>query len=102
MMEINIIPFNVFTPNAFRPDSDIPENREFMPVGEGVNPDGFQFQVYNRWGELIFESNSPDIKWDGSMNKSNPAPMGNYVWKADFYDIQGFVHHMKGQVLLIR
>jgi PKD repeat protein len=41
MMEIEILPFNVYTPNAFRPDSDIPENREFMPVGVGVDPDVF-------------------------------------------------------------
>ncbi len=101
-LEVNIMPFNVYTPNAFRPDSDIPENREFMPVGEGIDPNGFIFQVYNRWGDLIFESNSPDNKWDGSLNNSNLAPMGNYVWKADFYDIQGFLHNMKGQVLLIR
>ena len=54
IMEINIMPFNVYTPNAFRPDSDIPENREFMPVGEGVDPEGFLLQIYNRWGESDF------------------------------------------------
>lgn len=102
MMEIEILPFNVFTPNAFRPDSEIPENREFMPVGIGVDPIGFVLQIFNRWGELIFESNSPDDKWDGTTKNSHPAPAGNYIWKAGFNDIQGFKHSMKGQVLLIR
>lgn len=102
MMEIEILPFNVYTPNAFRPDSEIPENREFMPVGVGVDPNAFQLQIFNRWGEVIFESNSPDRKWDGTTKNSNPAPMGNYIWKAEFDDIQGFKHSMKGQVMLIR
>ena len=102
MMNIEVLPFNVYTPNAFRPDSDIPENREFMPVGLGVDPVGFQMQIFNRWGELIFESNSPEQKWDGTTKNNNPAPMGNYIWKADFADIQGFKHSMNGQILLIR
>ena len=102
MMEIEILPFNVHTPNAFRPDSDIPENREFMPVGVGIDPNVFQLQIFNRWGELVFESNNPEHKWDGNTKNSNPAPMGNYLWKAEFADIQGFQHSMKGQVLLIR
>lgn len=102
MLEIEILPFNVYTPNAFRPDSEIPENREFMPVGVGVNPDVFQLQIFNRWGEMIFESNSPEHKWDGTTKNSKPAPMGNYIWKADFDDIQGFRHSMKGQIMLIR
>ena len=102
MLEIEILPFNVHTPNAFRPDSDIPENREFMPVGVGVDPADFQIQIFNRWGEIIFESKSLDYKWDGTTKNNNPAPMGNYIWKADFADIQGFKHSMKGQVLLIR
>ncbi|GAB1450611.1 hypothetical protein MASR2M47_06670 [Draconibacterium sp.] len=102
MMEIEILPFDVYTPNAFRPNSDIPENREFMPVSTGVDPDKFQLQIYNRWGEMIFESKNLDNKWDGTTTNNNPAPVGNYIWKADFSDIQGFKHSMKGQVLLIR
>jgi gliding motility-associated-like protein len=101
-MEIEILPFNVYTPNAFRPDSDIDENREFMPVGVGVDPNDFQLQIYNRWGEVIFESKSPDYKWNGTSKNNQPAPMGNYIWKADFADIQGFKHSMKGQIMLIR
>jgi gliding motility-associated-like protein len=102
MMEIEILPFNVYTPNAFRPDSDIAKNREFMPVGIGVDPAVFQLQIFNRWGEMIFESNSPNHKWDGKLKNDNPAPMGNYIWKAEFADIQGFQHSIKGQIMLIR
>ncbi len=99
---IKIIPFTVFTPNAFRPDSNIPENKTFMPVGTGANPDRFNIKIFNRWGELMFETNSPFVAWDGNTKKGNKAPMGNYIWIAHFYDIQGYEHNQKGQVLLIR
>ena len=101
-MDIEIVPFNMYTPNAFRPDSEIPENREFMPVGIGVDAEVFQLLIFNRWGEVIFESNSPEKKWNGTTKNNRPAPMGNYIWKAEFDDIQGFKHSMKGQIMLIR
>jgi gliding motility-associated-like protein len=101
-MDIEILPFDIYTPNAFRPGSDIPENREFMPVSTGVDPDTFKMQIFNRWGEVIFETSSLANKWDGTTKNNNPAPMGNYIWKAEFNDIQGFKHSMKGQILLIR
>jgi gliding motility-associated-like protein len=101
-MEIEILPFNVYTPNAFRPDSEISENREFMPVTIGVDPEKFSLVIFNRWGEQVFESKSPDQKWDGKLKNNANAPVGNYVWKAEFADIQGFWHSMKGQVMLIR
>ncbi len=102
MMEIEILPFDIYTPNAFRPDSEILENREFMPVSTGVDPQTFNMKIFNRWGEVIFETNSLDKKWDGTTKNNKPAPVGNYIWKADFADIQGFQHSMKGQILLIR
>lgn len=100
--EIKILPFSVFTPNAFRPDSDIPENRTFMPVGIGADASRFNFKVFDRWGQVMFESNTPEHHWKGTNKKGEPAPMGNYVWISHYYDIQGFEHNQKGQVLLIR
>ena len=99
---VEILPFTAYTPNAFRPDSEIPENRNFMPVTVGVDPTQFTFIIFNRWGEPVFESNSPENKWDGTVKNSGKAPAGNYIWKAEFADVQGFWHSTKGQVLLIR
>ncbi|MGQ8335776.1 PKD domain-containing protein [Sunxiuqinia sp. A32] len=100
--EIRILPFEVFTPNAFRPDSEIPENKIFMPVGLGADASSFNIKIYDRWGQIVFESNTPDYPWDGTTKNGDRAPMGNYVWLAQFIDIQGFKHNQKGQVLLIR
>ncbi|WP_163323092.1 PKD domain-containing protein [Draconibacterium mangrovi] len=99
---ITILPFSVHTPNAFRPDSEIPENRTFMPVGLGADVDRFNLQIFDRWGQLIFESDTPDNTWDGTTKKGEPAPKGNYVWISHYFDIQGYEHDQKGQVLLIR
>lgn len=99
---IRILPFSVFTPNAFRPDSEIPENRTFMPVGLGADENNFNLKIFDRGGQLVFESHSPNAPWDGNSRKGGKAPMGNYIWISKYKDIQGFEHEQKGQVLLIR
>lgn len=101
-LAIQILPFDVFTPNAFRPESEIAENRTFMPVGLGANESSFNIRIYDRWGQLVFESATPSHPWDGTDLNGKPAQMGNYVWVSSYKDIQGFQHHQKGQVLLIR
>ncbi|NQU84477.1 MAG: gliding motility-associated C-terminal domain-containing protein, partial [Mariniphaga sp.] len=99
---VHIVPFSVFTPNAFRPDSDIPENRVFMPVGIGADPERFNIKIYTRWGTLVFESFDPENKWEGKTLKGDIAPMGNYIWESKYYDIQGIEHNQNGYVILIR
>ena len=99
---IKILPYNVFTPNAFRPDSEIHENRIFMPVGLGADISKFRLQIYDRWGQIVFETKTPEHPWDGKTKNGTPAPMGNYIWISHYYDIQGYEHNQKGQVLLIR
>jgi hypothetical protein len=73
-----------------------------MPVGDGVDDSRFNLKIFNRWGEQVFESNSIFNPWDGTVKNGELGPAGNYVWIAKYYDIQGFVHNEKGQVLLIR
>jgi len=99
---IKIIPSTVYSPNAFRPDSDIPENRTFMPVGAGVDESRFNLKIFNRWGDLVFETSSLYTHWDGTLKNGKDAPQGNYVWISKYFDIQGVEHTEKGQVLLIR
>ncbi|HSH20077.1 MAG TPA: PKD domain-containing protein, partial [Draconibacterium sp.] len=99
---IDIIPSVVYSSNAFRPDSDITENRTFMPVGAGVDETRFNLKIFNRWGEMIYETKSIYNPWNGTLQNGGDAPVGNYVWISKYYDIQGFEHNEKGQVLLIR
>lgn len=99
---INILPSEIFTPNAFRPESDIQENTTFMPAGSGVDFSRFHLKIYDRWGQIIFETETPEHPWDGTTKNGKPAPMGNYIWISHYFDVQGFEHNQKGQILLIR
>lgn len=101
-MLITVVPSTLYTPNAFRPDSPIEENRTFMPLKAGVDDSQFHLQVFDRQGQLVFESNSTEEPWNGTLLNGKPAPMGNYIWVARYDDIQGFKKEQKGQVLLIR
>lgn len=99
---ISVVYGEISAPNAFRPDSDIPENRIFMPRGLGLNGTTFTLQIFNRWGQVIFESQSADNPWEGLDQNGDEAPMGNYIWMASFTDELGEQHQAKGQILLVR
>ncbi len=72
-----------YTPNSFTPDGD-EHNNTWKPVFEdGFDPYDFHVEVYNRWGEIIFESYNYTEYWDGTYNNS-PCPVGSYVYKIQF------------------
>jgi gliding motility-associated-like protein len=68
----------VFVPNTFTPNGDEWNNR-FKWTVLGINESLFQMQVWNRWGELIWESRDPYAEWDGSYN-NQLIPEGQYTW----------------------
>jgi gliding motility-associated-like protein len=76
-----------YIPNAFTPDED-EYNQTFQPVfTSGFDPDHFEFFIYNRWGELIFESQNPNYGWNGSIDNDTALPLcpdGVYTWKVIF------------------
>ncbi len=67
----------VFVPNAFTPNGD-GVNDIWYPVGEGI--EDFELQIFTRWGELVFTSNSTDVGWDGTF-KGRALQNGVYVYK---------------------
>ena len=68
-------------PNVIRPTSYREENRTFKPaVIDEVADDGYDLMIYNRWGELIFESKDRNLGWDGTFNGSY-VKSDVYVWK---------------------
>jgi gliding motility-associated-like protein len=72
-----------FVPNAFTPDGD-EFNQTFVPVfTSGFDPYDFNFQVYNRWGEIVFESNNHEIGWDGTYH-GMLVQEGVYTWQIEF------------------
>lgn len=70
-----------FMPNTFTPDGN-EFNQTFEPVfSPGFDPFDYQLSIYNRWGELIFQSQDMGIGWDGTGRNGLLVTSGTYVWK---------------------
>jgi gliding motility-associated-like protein len=91
-----------YVPNTFTPDGDACNNI-FRPVfTSGYDPKSYHLFIYNRWGEVIFESLDPEIGWDGTMNYRK-SPEGIYTYKIDFKSLNtDDMHTINGSVLLMR
>tara|TARA_B110000211_G_C14066243_1_gene547785 strand:- start:739 stop:2373 length:1635 start_codon:yes stop_codon:yes gene_type:complete len=72
-----------YIPNAFTPQSD-GLNETFGPITRGVDNSTYKFTVFNRWGELIFESTSPEYWWNGELENGTKVQMDAYVWVCNF------------------
>lgn len=69
-----------YIPNAFSPDGD-GFNDFFGPKGAGLDNDGFEMYIYDRWGKLHFMSQDIHSLWDGtSLSTGNLCPPGVYTW----------------------
>ena len=72
-----------YVPNTFTPDNDN-FNETFQPVfTSGYDPYEFNMLIFNRWGEIVFESNNADIGWDGTYG-DKLVQDGVYTWKINF------------------
>ncbi len=72
-----------YVPNTFTPDGDN-HNQTFLPVIEsGFDPDSYRFFIFNRWGQLVFESKDILVGWDGTFDGFQ-AQDGTYTWKIEF------------------
>ena len=93
--------FTFWAPTAFSPNGDY-HNDIFLCKGMNIDNETFDLRVYDRWGEVIFESNDINFGWDGIAKDSRPAPAGAYAWIATFRDKKGVEHSRSGIVTLIR
>jgi len=82
---------NFFIPNLFTPNND-KSNELFLIYGNGINEDNFNFAIYNRWGEIVFETTDVNEMrtsgWDGTSN-GQQQPVGTYVWTMSGFTIEG-------------
>lgn len=71
-----------YIPNSFTPDGD-QYNQVFLPIFTyGIDPSNYSLEIYNRWGELIFESKNPAIGWDGTYSTNGiQCQNGSYLYK---------------------
>jgi large repetitive protein len=100
---------DIVFPNAFTPNSSGPNgggynygdltNDVFFPYTAGV--DNFHLMIFNRWGELIFETFDIRIGWDGYY-RGLLCEQGVYVWKAEVSFEDGRTFNQVGDVTLLR
>jgi gliding motility-associated-like protein len=74
-----------FAPNAFTPDGD-EYNQTWNFSIIGVDEFNFELLIFNRWGELIWETHDIHSEWDGTYN-GRIIPDGTYTWVASVKDI---------------
>ncbi|MFT4600260.1 MAG: gliding motility-associated-like protein [Arenicella sp.] len=92
-----------YVPNAFTPDGDV-YNEGFTPqFTSGIDPYDFHMTIYNRWGEIIFETYNKDLGWNGAYGDGGLVEDGTYVWQFEFKVIstdKKYKHH--GHVTVLK
>ena len=90
-----------YVPNTFIPDGDN-KNEIWTPVFSNLsNVKKYSVQVFNRWGEMVFESNDPTFGWNGTYNGNN-CQDGTYIWKLQFTWYDKKIYNTSGHVNLLR
>lgn len=80
--ELYIEPFTLYAPNTFTPDGD-EFNNVFLPVVY-LPVEKWKLEIFNRWGEIIFESRDVNYGWDGTGQNGRLAQDGSYLWKLTY------------------
>ena len=89
---------NVMFPNAFTPNGD-GLNDIFIIESQYIQQ--INMRIFNRWGELIFQTEELDEGWDGTI-KGEPAPMATYLYIVQLTDEMGISFVKKGELVLLR
>jgi gliding motility-associated-like protein len=90
---------DVIVPNAFTPNTD-GRNDFLRPILVGIREVRF-FRIYNRWGQLLYESKSDKPGWDGTF-KGNRLSSQAVVWTVEGVGIDGQIYMRKGTSVLGR
>lgn len=90
---------DIYVPNAFTPNGD-KTNDVFKPVMPGIKQLMY-FSVYNRWGQLVYQTTIPGQGWDGMLN-GKTVPAGIYIWTLSAIDYNNRAWKKNGSVVVIR
>ena len=85
-------------PNTFSPNGD-GKNDKLKPLGYGIIE--VDFQVYNRYGQLVFRTTDPNEGWDGTF-KGKPENSATFVYKLNYRLVNGVSNSKNGSITLLR
>jgi len=87
----------MYFPNAFKPGG---YTSVFKAVTRFFSGTAYSFQIYNRWGQLIFETNDPEEGWNGKYN-GNTVEQGVYIYHLTYVDVYGKSIAFRGTVTVL-
>ena len=91
-----------YAPNAFTPDGD-GLNDVFMVKGDNIDPDNFEMDIFDRWGEKIFKTTDLNTGWNGCKNNVGALVQQDvYVYKVNLKDWSGKKHQYIGHVTIVK
>jgi gliding motility-associated-like protein len=92
-----------YVPNIFTPDHD-EFNEGFLPVfTAGFDPFDYHLVIFNRWGEIVFESYNAEKGWDGTYSDQGLVQDGVYIWQIEFKESMSDKRHThRGHVTVLK
>ncbi len=103
IIDITVNDYHTFyMPNAFTPDGN-GRNEIFGPVFTNILAEGYSMMIFDRWGNLVFESDRPEKGWNGTWkNTGQPVQQDVYVWRIQYTDNMYKQYKLMGHVTLLR
>lgn len=93
--------FSFFIPNAFTPKASAGINDTFN--GKGIGIIQYDMWIFDRWGDMVFHTNSLDVGWDGRANGGKRVAQEDvYVYKVELKDVFKESHSYVGTFTLVR
>ena len=90
----------LYVPNTFTPNND-GTNDVFLPLGTYINPKEYNLKIFDRWGQIVYETNDMFKGWDGDTGSGNVKHTQVYYWQLNVKDFAGESHYLSGSVSAI-
>ena len=90
--------FYFYAPNVFTPDNNRFNNEYQVSV---IGATKFHFMIYNRWGDIIFESSDPHFSWNGVYAEDKVLD-DVYIYKCWIEDRVGFRQEFQGTITVLK
>ena len=94
--------YRFFIPNTFTPSGDH-LNETFIPITMGVNVQDYSFEIFNRWGQLVFETHDSTLGWNGRLNNTGAlSPDDVYIYRIRLGNVFKKTFQFNGIVTLLK
>jgi adhesin/invasin len=97
--KLRFVPIDIYVPKVFTPNND-GQNDVAKPIVVGLTTFHY-FNIYNRWGNLVFTTKDPNVGWDGRF-KGVLQPVETYLWIAEGLDKDKKKITRRGMISLVR